>query len=325
MRRQPRARRYTRLNHPKLVKLSTPRLEDAASSVPGYHQKLPRIAAVELLLKYEIELMAEPYKSWLIISFGLREDLSHLTADALRQKAADLANATDPENVQRGLADPEVFRHSKELEALSALADQIVADCFVPSGEERPDANQALLTQDEPQPAVDHTAVSVTRSPPAPPQATQQPSQPKGRESFVERTANRFSLELRALKNLVIRVGKSVEEEWRTVIWLFVLAISGVILTSIPRIKTRSILPAWHEPFHTLGEIVDSNAFVWIIIAILVYPSCSFLFGLKYRVHIWISAAMTCVVCAVLVSILVADAQDTDSYEAAMEEVHAGS
>ena len=30
---------------------------------------------------------------------------------------------------------------------------------------------------------------------------------------------------------------------------------------------------------------------------------------------------MTCVVCAVLVSILVADAQDTDSYEAAMKKL----
>lgn len=183
------------------------------------------------------------------------------------------------------------------------------------------DQMATLLTRADYVPAqsIDNDAAPV--SPLAPPQAAQQPSPPKGRESFVERAANRFSLELRALKNLVVRVGKRIEEEWRAGIRLFVLAALGAIVPNILIVKTRSVLPVWHEPFRTLGEVVENDVFGWIIIAILVYPCCPFIFGMRYRVHIWISAIITCVACGVMGSILVADARDTDSYEEAMEEV----
>ncbi|MEA5358756.1 hypothetical protein VA596_04350 [Amycolatopsis sp., V23-08] len=120
-----RARGYWRINDPDLVAIQTSRLEKAARRAPGHRPNMTRVAVIELLLRHEVAKLRIPYRDWLGILFGLRDGDDQIGTDALREQAAKFA----------GEFDPHVFRRTKEKAALSALADQIVADCLVVANE----------------------------------------------------------------------------------------------------------------------------------------------------------------------------------------------
>jgi len=126
------------LDAPNKVEIATSYLEQAAKNVPDYHAKLTRIKAIELLLKYEISLMAAPHREWLEVLLGVRDDLDSSNPKRLRKEATKLADEDDPENFCRG----------KEQAALDALARQIVADCLVPQEASSEELDSATQSQD---------------------------------------------------------------------------------------------------------------------------------------------------------------------------------
>jgi hypothetical protein len=112
----------------------TKQLEAAARTVPGYHDRLTRIAAISLLLRHEIAQVDEPHRSWLEVMFGLREDLQGSTPTDLRNSVADSIKE-DRHNFSRP--------GGKAEQALTLLAIQIAADCF-PSSSADGDSNPAV-------------------------------------------------------------------------------------------------------------------------------------------------------------------------------------
>jgi hypothetical protein len=116
-----RGRGYIQIDAPRFTKkIGTRWLETAAEILPGYGDARTRAAILKLVLLCEIDRLDEPYREWLNVSFGLSEGLNPTEPASLRMEATRRA----------GEQDTEVFRRGKEAAALSALADQIVADCL---------------------------------------------------------------------------------------------------------------------------------------------------------------------------------------------------
>jgi len=67
-------------------------------------------------------MKSSPYREWLLVSFGLAENLPSKRPKRLREEAAKIAGDNDPHNFGR--------TGGKEQQGLAALAAQIVADCL---------------------------------------------------------------------------------------------------------------------------------------------------------------------------------------------------
>ncbi|WP_155981820.1 NACHT domain-containing protein [Nocardia sp. BMG111209] len=110
------------LDDPTRKDLDTTLLEQAAATVPGYEPTMTRASAVTHLLEYEIPRIRVPgHGKWLLILFGLRDDVADLPTKQLRIVAARTAGY-----------EPDAFKRpgGPEDKALLSLAAVILADCF---------------------------------------------------------------------------------------------------------------------------------------------------------------------------------------------------
>jgi hypothetical protein len=130
---------YWGLNSSGKAKEPNPYLEESAKEVPGYGPRLTRSAAIELLLRSQVPLVPRPYADWLMVLFGLNEERWSTDTGELRKQAAELA----------GEKYSEVFRRTKEKQALSALADQIVTACLMNTTAADKDQPQEPMTAEE--------------------------------------------------------------------------------------------------------------------------------------------------------------------------------
>jgi hypothetical protein len=137
-----RRRSATRLDDLSLKrKVDTPNLEAAARRVPDYHDRMTRVAAIYLLLGYEVPRVSQPHRGLLEIMFALPEQLRSLRPKELRDKAAESIKE-DPASFARtgGVAD----------HAITALAAQIAADCVAESSSDHVDDSIEEDGADEP-------------------------------------------------------------------------------------------------------------------------------------------------------------------------------
>src|ERR1700730_4397308 len=70
------------------VYVDTTNLEAAARTVPGYRDRLTRIAAIWLLLEHEIPRVSQPHRDWLEVMLALPVELRGQVTGELRKQVA---------------------------------------------------------------------------------------------------------------------------------------------------------------------------------------------------------------------------------------------